>query len=134
MKRKTLVKYGVAALFGAALAVLYVAVRDYAGSSTADRYRMLCDAFTIPGVLLMLSAALCALSNAGSFTALGYAGRHLLDMLIPGPGKGPERYGDYVERRREKKITGYGFLFHVGAAFFAVALVFFFLFYRVYNA
>ena len=130
--KKPLLKYGAAILIGAALAAVYVSARDFAGASTMERYRILCDAFAIPGVVLMLSAALCALANAGSFTALGYSGRYLLDRLIPGPGKTPERYGDYVERRREKKIRGYGFLLHVGAAFFAAALVFYFLFYRLY--
>lgn len=127
--KKKLLKHGVAALIGAAMAVLYVALRDFAGASTADRYRMLCDAFTIPGVLLMLSAALVWLSNEGSFDGIGYSFRYLVDRLIPGPGKNPEKYGDYVERRRGKKITGYGFLLTVGGAFFAVALVFYALFY-----
>ena len=130
--RIKLIRYGVAVLFGAALAAVYLLTRSFTGSEPpAERYRMLCDAFTIPGVLLMLTAALVALSNAGAFTGLGYATSHAVHMLIPGLGSRMETYADYVERKTEKgPVRGYGFLFYVGLAYFALAIVFFVLFYR----
>ncbi|MGX8692865.1 MAG: DUF3899 domain-containing protein [Clostridia bacterium] len=130
--RIKLIRYGVAVLFGAALAAVYLLTRSFTGSEPpAERYRMLCDAFTIPGVLLMLTAALVALSNAGAFTGLGYATSHAIHMLIPGLGSRMETYADYVERKTEKgPVKGYGFIFHVGLAYFLLALVFLVLFYR----
>ena len=127
-------KYGLAALFGAALVFVYLFSRDFSWDEPpADRWRMLCDAFTIPGVVLISSAALMALSNAGSFDGIGYSMQHLFRTLVPGMGLQQESYGDYLERREGKKVKGYGFLLQVGLVFMAVALVFFILFYRVYE-
>lgn len=133
MKTK-LLKYGVAVLIGAGLAAVYLILRDFTGEEPpAERYRMLCDAFTIPGSLLMLSAALVALANAGSFTGLSYSFQHLFRSLIPGMGLKQESYREFLERREGRKINGYGFLLQVGIVFMAVALVFYFLFYRVFE-
>ena len=134
MKKSVLLKYGITTLIGAALAAVYLLLRNFTGSEPpAERYRMLCDAFTIPGTLLMLSAALVALANQGSFTGIGYSAKNLFDLLIPGAGlRKHETYGDYYERH-QKKVTGYGFLLQVGAVFMAVAIVFFILFYHVFE-
>ena len=127
-------KYAIAAVIGATLAVIYLTTRDFGTTEDqAERYRMLCDAFTIPGMLLIMSAALVALSNAGSFTGLGFSVGHMFRSLIPGASLRQESYADYLERREGKKVKGYGFLLQVGLVFMAVALVFFFLFYRVYS-
>ena len=133
MKSK-LVKYSLAALFGAVLAGLYLFLHGFSfGAQPAERYRMLCDAFTIPGVLLIASAALIALSNEGSFTGISYSMGHLFRQLIPGMGLKQETYGDYLERREGKKVKGYGFLLQVGLVFMAVALLFYALFYHVFE-
>ena len=133
--RKKLIQYGLTVLFGAALAAIYLLTRSFTGSEPlAERYRMLCDAFTIPGVLLMMTAALLALSNEGAFTGLGYVSSHAMHMLIPGMGGRKETYADYLERKAEKgPVKGYGFLLHVGLAFFALAILFFILFYRYFE-
>ena len=131
---KKLLKYGIAALIGAAMTATYLILRDFTGREPlADRYRMLCDAFTIPGMVLILSAALVALSNAGSFTGIGYSVKHMVNQLIPGMGLQRETYADYLERREGKKVKGYGFLLQVGIVFMAVALVFYALFYHVFE-
>lgn len=131
---KKLLKYGVAALIGAAMTATYLILRDFTGGEPpAERYRMLCDAFTIPGVVLMLSAALVALSNEGSFTGIGYSMNYMFSRLIPGIGLRQETYADYLERREGKKIKGYGFLLQVGIVFMAVALVYYALFYHVFE-
>ena len=127
---KKLLKYGIAALIGAAMTATYLILRDFTGREPlADRYRMLCDAFTIPGMVLILSAALVALSNAGSFTGIGYSVKHMVNQLIPGMGLQRETYADYLERREGKKVKGYGFLFYVGLGFFLLAILFLVLFY-----
>ena len=118
------VKYGVTAALAAAVTAGHLALHGYAAAATAEeRARILCDAFTVPGLLLLLLGALVALSNAGSFDAVSYAVRYAFRRLLPGPGGPDETYAEYVERRREQgRVRGYGFLLHVGMAFFAVAL------------
>ena len=129
-----LLKYGIAAAVGGAMCASVLSLHGYAdAASDAERFRILADAFTIPGVILMLCWVLVWLSGEGAFEGISYAFSYAFRMLVPGGAKNPERYSDYVLRRREKgALKGVGFLFLTGAAFFAVALVFIALFYSVY--
>lgn len=129
--RNNLIKYSIAFAIGAALAVFYVSVRDFGAQTPADKYRILCDAFTVPAVLLIMSGALMTISNAGALDGLGYIAKQGLGMFVPGKGLGTERYADYIERKREKRVTGYGFLYVSGCVFMAIALVFMVLFFTV---
>lgn len=131
--RTNLIKYAIAFAVGIALAVVYVSLRDFAAQETAEKFRILCDAFTVPGALLLLSGALMTVSNTGALDGLGYIGRQAAGMFIPGKGLGTERYADYIERKRQNRTKGYGFLYVSGCVFMAVALVFLILFYCVYQ-
>lgn len=138
MKEKKIpkwVSYGVTALVGALIAVAVLSLRDFRWSlEPAERYRMLCDACTFPGLLLILTAALVALSNEGAFLGLGFLASFALRSLIPGMGSKQETYAEYVERKTEKGCAkGYGFLFIVGLAYFALALIFLALFYHYFQ-
>ena len=130
-----LLKYGITAAVGGGMCAGVLSLHGFAdAASAADRYRILADAFTIPGVILMLSWVLVWLSGEGAFEGISYAFSYAFRMLVPGGAKNPERYSDYVLRRREKgALKGVGFLFFTGAAFFLVALVFIALFYSVYG-
>ena len=127
-----LIKYGGAVLFGALLALGALRLRGYTGAEeAAEKYRILCDSFTFPGLMLILTAALIALSNEGAFLGIGYAVRCALYGLIPGLGSRQETYAEYIERKTEKgRVKGYGFILHVGLAYLLLALVFLLLFYR----
>ena len=131
--RTNLIRYAIAFAVGIALSIVYVSVRDFGTQELADKYRILCDAFTVPGALLLLSGALMTVSNTGALDGLGYVGKQAVGMFIPGKGLGTERYADYVERRRQKRVQGYGFLYVSGSIFVALALVFLILFYCVYQ-
>ena len=109
--RKNLLKYGITAGVCIAVAVLFCAVRDFGQMSQVVRYRTLCDAFTVPGLLAICVGALLWVSNEGFFYGLGYCLDVTRKALIPGGRKKIERYYDYVQRHNQKKITGYGFLF-----------------------
>lgn len=126
-----LLKYGITSIVGALMAWATIELHGYADAATAlERYRILADAFTIPGVVLMLCYVLVAVANEGAFEGISYALSYAVTMLIPGANKKHERYGDYVARKRERGgIRGFGFLFFVGAAYFVVALIFIALFY-----
>ena len=105
--RKAPVRYAVTAALAALTAAGHLWLHGWSRTLPAvERYRILCDAFTVPGLMLVLIAALVALSNEGSFDALGYAVRYTVRRLIPGAGLRQETYGEFVERRREQGRTG----------------------------
>lgn len=130
-KAKTrLIKYGSAAAFVAIMAYFYISMRDFAGATLVQKCVLICDALTIPGMLLILIGALVWVTNLGALDGIAYALRHTFRALIPGMSlKDDERYVDYVERRRENPVRGYGFLLISGSITMAGALVFMVLFF-----
>ena len=123
------IKYAVTALICALWGALILRANGYTSAlPVTEKYRLLCDALTVPGLMVFLVGVLTALANEGSFNAISYAVRYAVRRLIPGTGGQKETYADYVERKREQRIRGYGFLFHVGGAFFALGIVFLILF------
>ena len=135
--KKNLIKYGVTSFLALGLAFLYVYLRvdlaDPAATARLEWYKILSDAFTIPGLLLLMFGCLMSLSNMGAMDGLGYVVVNTLKMLIPGGGLKLERYKEYLERRRENRVKGYGFLYVIGAVFMSVALVCMVLFYSIYR-
>lgn len=130
--KANLLKYGITGAVCIGLAALYCGLRDFADLSTVARYRALCDGFTIPGVVTLCVGALLWVSNDGFFYGLGYCLDIARKALIPGGRRKMEKYYDYVERHRQKRVTGYGFLFVCGGVCMAVAMVFLILFYQLY--
>ena len=130
--RKGLLKYGISTAVCGILVVFYCAVRDFSQMELVEKYRTLCDAFTIPGLLALCVGVLIWASNDGMFYGLSYCLNVAWRALIPGARYKFERYYDYVTRKKEKRIDGYGFLFLCGGVCMAVALVFMLLFYRIY--
>ncbi|GFH93733.1 hypothetical protein IMSAGC003_00261 [Lachnospiraceae bacterium] len=129
---KTLIKYTSAVVFCAALSWLYLALREFASAPELEQYRMLSDAFLIPGLLMVLFGLLVILSGKGALDGISYALRRAVGMLLPGTGLRNERYFDYVERKREKPLRGYGFLFVVGGGFLLVSIFYYIRFYQLY--
>ena len=134
---KNLLKYGITSGIALLLAYLFVDFRvdfsDLSGITRLDWYRYLCDAFTIPGLVLVMLGCLMSLSNQGALDGVGYIASVGIKMLIPGAALNMEKYAEYKERRRENRTKGYGFLYVVGFAFLALALLFMALFYSIYQ-
>lgn len=127
--RAAYMKYGCGAAVTALSVMVYLGSRDFGSASLQDRYRLLCDAFTIPGLLMILSGALVWVSNEGAFHGVSYCVRLAVFALIPGRRKdGYEKFSDYVERKSQKRIGGYSFLFWSGLMTMGLALVFFMLY------
>lgn len=128
MKSK-LPRYLIAAAIGLAVAGLVLYTYGFFAMETATlRLRCLCDAFTIPGVLLFSVGCLIWISQQGMFDFLSYTGKVLFDKFRPHAEM--VRYGDYVvEKNENRKSGGFGFLLITGAAFIAIALIFMALFY-----
>ena len=134
--KKNILKYGISASIALSLVYLYVSLRadihDPASLPVLEWYRVLCDAFTIPGLVFTMLGLLVSLSNQGALDGIGYAATVAFKMLI-GAGANQERYAEYLERRRANRLKGYGFLYAVGLACLAVAMVFMGLFYSMYG-
>ena len=131
-----LLKYGISTGIALWMAWFYCSSRDLLSMTAVERWRTLCDACTIPGLTLIMVGFLVMIANEGFFDMLSYAGSKALGMFLPGRGfsEKNEKYYDYLQRKRENRIHGFGFLFVVGGILMAFALVFMFLFYRAYNA
>ena len=52
--KANLLKYGITGGICAALVWLYISQRDFAAQETMEQYRILCDAFTIPGIIAIM--------------------------------------------------------------------------------
>ena len=130
-----IVKYFATIFFCVLMVWFYIGSHDFALASQLEKYRILCDAFTIPGLLLILTGFLVWVSNQGALDGISYAVRGLFRVFIPGAGlrQNLETYYDYLKRKDEKRIKGYGFLFLVGGISLAIALLFYFIFYSIYK-
>ena len=129
-------KYGISFGISLILVAIYLFTRiapaELGAAAPMVLYLTLCDAFTIPGIVFFMSGCLVSLSNEGALDGVGFVVSHAIKMLIPGMSKDQERYADYIERRREKRLTGYGFLYITGLVCLAFAGIFMLLFYSVY--
>jgi hypothetical protein len=130
-----LLKYGISSAFAGVLVYIYCSSRNVFLQPELERWRILCDAFTIPGLTLIMVGFLVMVANEGFFDMLSYATSKAVGMLVPGRGfvEKDEKYYDYLQRKKGKRATGFGFLFVVGGVCMALAMLFLFLFYRLYN-
>lgn len=130
-----LTKYGISTGIALVLIWIYCSTRNLFLETAVERWRILCDAFTLPGLSYIMIGFLVMIANEGFFDMLSYACSKAMGMFIPGRGfsEDGEKYYEYVQRKREKRISGFGFLFVVGGILMAFALLFLFLFYRLYN-
>ena len=99
----------------------------------AELYRILCDAFTIPGLLVLMFALLFSVGNMGALDGVGYVAVNALKMLIPGGALKMERYNEYLERRRANRMTGFGMLYVSALICLGISAIFLVLFYSVYQ-
>lgn len=133
LAKTRLKKYGISIAICVLLGAWYLSQYELSSLTTVELYKALCDAFTIPGMMFVLSGMLVAVSNEGALDGVGYVLGYAVRMLIPGRHHEKRTYRDYVDAKREKRVKGYGFLFIVGGICMAISLVFLVLFYSVYQ-
>lgn len=126
--KSKLLTYGITGGACLLLAVSYLIGANFLELEGPDRLRILCDAFTIPGLLCLFSGVLIWLAQEGSFDGIGYVVSYAFHALLPGSLNKRESYKDYLERKKEKKPISFGFLLITGAVFTGIALVFLMLF------
>lgn len=128
-RNKTLLlKYGTTGGVCLLMVVLFLINANFLELEDADRLRILCDAFTVPGLLCLFSGLLIWLGNEGSFDGVGYVVSYAFHAFLPGSLNKRESYKDYLERKKGKKPVGFSFLLITGAVFTAIAMVFLMLF------
>lgn len=133
--RKVILQYAITTVAAGLVSLLALHLRDFwSATELVDKYKYLADAFTIPGVLLIMISALIWISSTGFFDGIAYAATRVGGMLIPFYKKGKEHqtYYDYKMSKKDKAPHGYSFLFFVGLAFMVVSIVFVVLFESVY--
>ena len=113
--------------------VLRVDITNLSEVPLVDLYLVLCDAFTIPGLLALMFALLFSVGNTGALDGVGYVAVNALKMLIPGAARNMERYNEYLERRRANRMRGFGMLYVSALICLAVSAVFLVLFYSLYQ-
>ncbi len=121
-----------AAAVAAAVAWWYANSRWEEGMDLVLQYRVLCDAFTIPGAMMVLVALLLSLNNLGALDTIAYLLSFLPRMIAPGAFGEPEKLYDFVEHRKEKRGKGFGFLYIVGFIFLGIAVYYLVKFYSVF--
>lgn len=124
----TVIRYAAAIAVWLCFAVWYLLSNGVLDAALKDVYRLVSDAFGVPGLLYLFAGLLIYLSNEGAFDGISYVLQYAFKALIPGTQK-MENYGTYRERSREKRITGYGFLLIIGGVLQALSLLFTWLFY-----
>lgn len=134
-KKEIILQYSITAVSATLVVFLMLYVQGFwLTFELEEKYKILADAFTVPGVLLMMVAGLIWISSEGFFDGLTYAVRQFSGMLIPAIGKKYKHltYYDYKTQRQNKRLYGYLFLFVVGLLFTVIAIVFVILFNSVY--
>ena len=122
--KSILIRYGVCAVIATALLFLILQMNGYWKlTEPQDKLRVLCDAFSLPGMLLVLVSGLIFVSNAGAFNGLAYGFRTGVGFLLPFLQLKHVKYQEFLEKRKEKRTKGYGFICFTGLAFLAVGLI-----------
>ncbi len=123
--KNPLIKYAIAILAASSMSGVVLWLRDIGMAETlADRYKILADAFTVPGVILMLFSGLIWVANDGFFDGLSYTFTRIGHMFLPFVKGKHQTYYDYKESKKDRPKHPFFFLFAVGAVFTVVAIVF----------
>ncbi len=125
--KSNLIRYLVAIFVGLALVYGYIAPRDLMDQTRMEQYHILCDAFTLPGIFMVMIGLMLLMGNLGALDAISFAFHYLFHTFLPLTGESMT-YLEFVEDRREHRIHGFGFLFVVGIVFTAIAVLFLYLY------
>ena len=114
MKKETknkVISYSIIAAVGLLISFVFLRLRSFnAVTLPAERYRLLADAFTIPGIAFMMFGALIWVAGLGALDGISFAVKGLLRRLIPGSrlnSEDNESYYEYIQKKRAKKTKAY---------------------------
>ena len=116
-------RYLIALAVGFGLAAYLLWQKDiFAQTDTATIFHILCDAFFVPGVLLVCFGLLIFTTNEGTFDGMTYAVKSFVNMFRKQNLKKFDSYYDYKASRKNRD-TKFGYLVICGLFFIAVSLV-----------
>ena len=126
-KKQVILKYIYKVLFtlfiGSILITFVIFTRDFTNvTDQQTKYKILADAFTIPGVILTLITPLVWLVDEGTLSGVSYSLKKFFAHLIPFAGFKDETYAEYCAKR--KKHTGYSYFLVSGLIYLTVGIVF----------
>ena len=98
---------GLAIILGFMLAVLFLG-GYWKAETPMDRARILCDGFSVPGAMLMLTAGVLFASGQGAFNGVLFGLKRTKEILLPFLPSEYVPYREFIKRRAEKKKSGYG--------------------------
>lgn len=111
-------------MLGAATCIILL-LRQYSPEdSLAVKYLNIADAFTIPGVIILMVGVLIWIHSMGNFDMILYGFSRAKHSFIPSANYTHETFYDYKQRKSEKRIKGYSFLFVCGGVYMIPAIVF----------
>ena len=132
--RNNLIKYGSCIGAGLLVGYFYLSGHGFFNQPLVDQYRLLSDAFMLPGFLMVAFGLLIFLANEGSFTGISFIAQKAVGFLIPFLYKQKgETYREYVARKTAKRTKGYSFLFVCGCVFLAISAVFVVLYSQIHG-
>ena len=121
--RDVLIPLGVGLVLGI---VIFVAQGGFRTGDKETLWRAVCDALTVPGVLLTCMGLLSFVSEQGAFDGISFGVRKAFGQILSEKRRSamPKTYYDYVTAKREKQrgkprttlYVGLGFLALAGAA------------------
>lgn len=122
---KTKIMCYVSAIAVSALLVYsYISSRDIGSLTQVDQYHVLCDAFFLPGLIMVFLGLLMVMNNLGALDTMAFGLSYVLHMLAPVAFDKMDSYLNFIEKRRANRNGGYGFLLVVGCVLIAVSVVF----------
>lgn len=128
-----LIAYGICVAVAVGLLFLVLGLNGYwTKEEPMDRARILCDGFSIPGALLVLTAGVLFASGQGAFNGVLFGLKRGKEILLPFLRSEYVPYREFIKRRQKKRIKGYGCVFFTGLAFLLVGIVLLVRFNRLY--
>ncbi len=125
-------KYLFTILAASAASAIILMINGFGDADTLqERYRLLANAFTSPGVILIMIGILVLISREGTFDMLGYGITKAFYRFSQRSDRAFESFYDYKQRQIAKEKGSVVPFFAVGALFTAVAVLFTLLYHTV---
>lgn len=123
-------------LVGSAMFTLVFLLEYYGVTYNPDHniYMMLCDGFTIPGILLLFTYILVKMSKFGMFDAIVYATKLMIYTIFYKnirETKLAKNYTEYRLQKNAKERVDVSFILIVAILFLVLAIIFLILFYTL---
>ena len=132
--RNNLIKYSSCVVAGLLGGYFYLSDKNLFSQPLVEQYRLLSDAFMLPGFLMVAIGLLIFLGNEGTFRGVSFIMQKAVGLLLPFMYKQKgESYREYVERKTNNPTKGYSFMFVCGGVFLAVSAVFLVLYTQIHG-